>query len=72
MVSASTVWLLVLLQGSMTGTAAPQLVPFYVTETEAVCIAQRDEWIKRLPAIYDGRLVCLPHRQKDFDPIYRL
>ncbi|MCU0938908.1 MAG: hypothetical protein MUC86_07125 [Burkholderiaceae bacterium] len=70
--SASTVWLLVLLQGSLTSSAAPALVPFYATETEAVCRAQRDEWIKRLPAIYAGRLVCLPHRQKEFDPIYRL
>jgi hypothetical protein len=72
MVSASTVWLLVLLQGSMTSTAAPQLIPFYVTEQESTCAAQRAAWVKRLPPIYANRLVCLPHRQKDFDPIYRL
>lgn len=72
MVSASTVWLLVLLQGSLTNTAAPALVPLYVTELETTCEEQKQAWIRRLPAIYAGRLVCLPHKQKDFDPIYRL
>ena len=73
MINASIVWILVVLSGQLSTTVAPVINPLYATEKEATCEAQKKAWVDRLPPIYKERLVCLPHSQKDFDPmLYRL